>query len=466
MRLLRDQSGQAVVLAAVCLAGILAMAGLAIDVGQLRYEKQRLQMAADAAALAGALELNSCAGTANCPALQTAAKDALTENGFTVGSLETNCATGSGTGLTITVNNGPCALGAEDPHAGNTNFVEVIVSETEPTYFAGVVGIPSVAIKTRAEAALTGGPDCIYALDPDGSPALEVAGLASVSAPCGIMDESKNTTPGFLGLLPGDAFYCGLAAAVQVSQIDVAGDASTSLCYVRPAPKTNVSVPSPADPLAYLPEPAVSSCGSSTVSPYTGAASALNISGPATLYPGTYCGGINIMPGANVEFEPGTYILTSVNGKSSALPGGLQVDLGTNVTGNGVTFYNYGPAGGIDFSYASLTLGGVNLTAPTSGTYNGILFFQSPGNTTPATIAGSTSWNTTLQGTYYFPTASITFALDGSVQYNILDAYDISFELLTFANGLTSGANQQFNNNYSSLANGSPVKGNGAVLVE
>ena len=61
---------------------------------------------------------------------------------------------------------------------------------------------------------------------------------------------------------------------------------------------------------------------------------------------------------------------------------------------------------------------------------------------------------------------SITFALDGSVQYNILDAYDIAFEVLTFANGLTSGSNQQFNNNYSSLANGSPVKGNGAVLVE
>lgn len=466
MRLLKEQSGQAVVLAAVSLAAILGMAGLAIDVGQLRYEKQRLQMAADAAALAGALELNACAGTADCSALQAAAQDALTENGFTVSSLQTNCASGGGTGLTLTVNNGPCALGAQDPHAGNTNFVEAVVSESEPTYFAGVLGIHSVAIQTRAEAALTGGPDCIYALDSGGSPALEVAALASVTAPCGIMDESANTTPGFLGLLPGDAFYCGLAAAVQVSQIDVVGDASTSLCYVSPTPKTNISVPSPADPLAYLPEPAVSPCGTSTASPYTGAPAALNIAGPATLYPGTYCGGINIMPGANVAFQPGTYILTSTNGKNSALPGGLQVDLGTNVIGNGVTFYNYGPAGGIDFSFASLTFGSVDFSAPTSGTYNGILFFQSPGNTTPATIAGSTSWNTTLQGTYYFPTASIAFALDGSVQYNILDAYDIAFEFLTFANGLTSGANQHFNNNYSSLANGSPVKGNGAVLVE
>jgi hypothetical protein len=107
----------------------------------------------------------------------------------------------------------------------------------------------------------------------------------------------------------------------------------------------------------------------------------------------------------------------------------------------------------------------VSLTAPTSGTYSGILFLQSPSNTTTATIAGSTSWNTKLQGTYYFPNAKVTYALDGLVTYNILVAKDIEFAFLTLGAG-TVGGSQSFNNDYSSLANGSPLSGSGAVLEQ
>jgi len=154
-----------------------------------------------------------------------------------------------------------------------------------------------------------------------------------------------------------------------------------------------------------------------------------------------------------------------MNGGTSTLPGGLQVDLGSTVRGNGVTFYNYGPSGAITFRFASLSLGGVSLTAPTGGTYSGILFFQSSADTSTAQIAGSSSWNTTLQGSYYFPAAKVVYALDGAVAYNILVAKDIEFALLTFGYG-TVGGSQSFNNDYSSLANGSPLSGNGAVLEQ
>ena len=183
--LLKDESGQAVVIVAVSLMVLLGMMALAIDAGQLRYEKQKLQMAADAAALAGALELNACAGVSNCAALQTAAQDGLTENGLTGSTLLTNCATGGGTGLTITVNNGPCALGSQDPHSGDSKYVEVVVAQTQPTYFAGILGINSVPIKTRAEAALGNSPFCFYITGSTGT-TLQLNG-ATLTLLCGIM---------------------------------------------------------------------------------------------------------------------------------------------------------------------------------------------------------------------------------------------------------------------------------------
>jgi Flp pilus assembly protein TadG len=459
-RLARGDSGSAAVLVAISLVPIFGMMGLAIDVGQLRFAKQRLQMTADAAALAGALELNTCGATADCSALETAAQNALTENGFTGSTLQSGCIP-TGTGLVISVNNGPCALGSQNPHNGNTKYVEAVVSQTQPTYFAGMLGIRTVQIMARAEAGQVGGSNCMFALDPTGSSAISVDLLASVNSPCGIVDESSSNS----------ALQCGLFASISASQIGVVGGVSTFLCGISPTPRTHIAMPNPTDPLAYLPEPAVPSCGTSNAASAThhGSNAALNISNTTTLYAdNAYCGGISIQTGANVTFDTtfgSTFVLTSTNGGVFKSPGGLQINLGTTVTGNGVTFYNYGPSGGITFVFAGVISGGVNLSAPTGGTYSGILFFQDNGNTSQATIAGSPSANTNLQGTYYFPSAKVVYALDGAVAYNILVAKDIEFALLTFAFGQVGGS-QQFSNDYSSLANGSPLSGSGAVLVQ
>jgi Flp pilus assembly protein TadG len=454
LRRWRDESGQAMVLAAVGMSVIITFLGLAIDVGHLRYVKRNLQMAADAAALAAALEIQPCGGTSNCTAMQTAAQDALAENGFTGSTVVTNCSSTAVTGLKLMINNPACALGTSDPNKGQGSFVEVEVTQPTSTYFGGLVGWKSVSLIARAEAARAGGCCCMFALDPSASGAITVDLLATVNSSCGIMDESSS----------GSALACNLLANITASQIDVVGGVENLLCGINPTATTGITVPSPADPLASLPKPSVPACGTSTSSPYHGSASALNINGVATLYPDyAYCGGINLEPGANVTFEPGTYVLTSKNGAVTKNPGGLTVDLGTTVNGTGVTFYNYGPSGSIAFNFTSFTAGGVNLVAPTSGTYSGILFFQDPQDTAAAQIYGSSSFNTVLQGTYYFPKAKVSFAFSGAVDYNILDAYQIEFAALTFGSTpLKSG----FSNNYTTLATGSPVAGSGAVLVQ
>ena len=147
MRGLREESGQAVVVGVVSMIAVLPCVGLAIDIGQFRYEQQMMQAAVDAAALAGAIEVGSCGGTANCAALKTAAQQALVENGFTGSTLKTQCAS-PGAGLTLTVNNGPCSLGStiSDPNFGNTSYVEAVLYGPANTFFANMVGIKTIHI--------------------------------------------------------------------------------------------------------------------------------------------------------------------------------------------------------------------------------------------------------------------------------------------------------------------------------
>jgi len=87
----RTDAGQALVIVALGMVVLLSFLALGIDLGYLRLMKRRMQMAADAAALAGAEELIYCSSS-NCSTLTTAAQGALTENGFTGSALAKNCA--------------------------------------------------------------------------------------------------------------------------------------------------------------------------------------------------------------------------------------------------------------------------------------------------------------------------------------------------------------------------------------
>jgi hypothetical protein len=124
------------------------------------------------------------------------------------------------------------------------------------------------------------------------------------------------------------------------------------------------------------------------------------------------------------------------------------------MTGTGVTFYNTTGSGG----YAAIVLNGsatVNLSAPTSGTLAGILFFQDrsiPGSAAGSTITGNSS--STFDGAIYFATTALSFGGNSSVSgYSIV-----------VANQLTLSGNASIGNNYSSLTGGSPIKG--TILAE
>ncbi len=456
--LLKDRSGQSLVLIALSMTVILGMLGLAIDIGKLRYSKLQLQTAADAAALAAALEIPVCNGAPTCAAMRSAVQSAICENGFAIDAdgLPSGC-TQAATGVKVTLNNGPAAMGSSDPHFGDLDYAEVIVSSSPGLIFAPAIGVNSVSVSARAEAAQTGGNTCVVALNPNGTAVSLLIG--AVVAQCGVLDESAST--GFFS----PAFSC-LFGYFQAPFIDIVGGAGSFFCSGT-RPTTGVRRPNPADPLSYKQSsmknaaPSPTACGSSTSSPYHGSPSPLALtyySGNVTLYPGTYCGGVTIGFGARVTFQPGIYTLASKSGQ-----GGLTIDPGSSIAGGGgVAFYNYGPTGSIQFMFSSMTSGNVILTAPTTGPFAGILFFQDPQNSSPAVVVGSVAWNTKLTGASYFPSASVTYALDAMIDYDIVVAKNISFGF----SYVSTDVGTNFYNNYATLPGGSPLKNSGAALVE
>ena len=120
------------------------------------------------------------------------------------------------------------------------------------------------------------------------------------------------------------------------------------------------------------------------------------------LSPGTYCNGITISGATTVTFNPGTYIL---------MGGGLNVTEASILKGTGVTFFL---TKGLGYNYGPLSVSGAvvaTLSAPTSGPYYGILFYQDRtiGTGQAAnTVTGSSA--PSLSGVLYFPTTALTLS--------------------------------------------------------
>jgi len=345
----KPEAGQVLPFVTFGLLAFVTAAGLAIDMGYLRYERRLMQAAADAAAVVAATDLNlGNAAQENTDALLVAQL-----NGFQDG-----------------VNNTTVTVGAPTtpPVTNPGSAVQVQVQRILPSMFMKVIGVNSSTMQATAVASISTSTGCLYALQAGG---ITVNG--DLSAPnCGIVDNGDlngtgNITAESVGVLGSSGGYSGVST-----------------------PAVDTIAQGAADPLAYLVAPAVGGC---TVTNFTWTV------GVTTLAPGVYCGGMIISGGA-VTLNSGLYILTGANG--------LQVSGTGSITdaGSGVTIYNQG-SGAFNFSGT----GNVALTAPAagfSGLPAGLLLYQDPGDATAADLSMAGTGNAVLNGALYFPTADLT----------------------------------------------------------
>ena len=372
MKFQKDESGSILAIVAICLPILMGFMGLAVDVGLLFRAKRNLQIAADSAAVAGALDYlyNNSASSAQSAALASAAANGIVP------------ATGGGTvsvtgGPTVSVN----APATSGPNAGVAGFIEVIISNPSPTFFLGMIShSSSVGVTARAVAGSPGpSADCVYVLNPTASGAMLLEGSFNVSANhCGVVVDSNS----------GDALqFTGGAGTLIAGSVSVVGGDGGQTGDSTPTPITHSSPVS--DPIRITgPTPTNGQCTSTNTTTTTLTAT---VPGPGQSNSVCYTKAISLN---NVTLGNGIYVFengvtTSGNVTTTVTPayGGATLDIE-----NGSFNVNTGTV--------------LNITAPWVGATNGIALMEPATNSNTITIQkGNASGS--LTGIIYAPSAQL-----------------------------------------------------------
>lgn len=439
------RSGQVLIMTTLMIVPLVGALGLVTDFGYMHYVKETAQSAAESAAQAAVINFHQTEGGATYTCSSPPGSGPIVCANPTVGTCDTSIsmpqnavehgcmyaqAHGFNSTGSVTYQSDVNSVPPDAPGMAKAGWwVTFRAIKIVPQLFSAIMGNPTGLVVARSTGAIVGATDCIYALNPVQQAAISVGGTASLTASCGLYVNSNANC----------ALQTNGNATVSATEYDVVG---TSCTHNVLSPTPNTGVAPTTDPLSGLAAPAspTYSCDHKNLN--------LPNNQAVTLSPGVYCGGINV--GNNtVTFNPGNYILVG---------GGLTTQ-STNsiISGSGVMFYNTYGLGKYNgntatYSYSAINLNAnssVNLTAPTSGTYAGILFFDDrtapTGN--PDTYGGGST--AVYTGTIYSKNNGITMYGNSSLNdpYTLIVADTISLI------GVST-----FNDNYSSLPQGSPIQ--------
>lgn len=345
---------------------LIGAAGLASDTAQWVLVRRSLQRQADSAALAGAFAL-----TQSRPATAGALADLAKNQDFTLVG-------------TPVIENAPTV----GPFAGNPVAVRVLLVATTKLPFSGAFLGTGVNIAAEAVAGLERDGDyCILALDE--SPALGITntGNTFVDARCGMHSNST-----------GEPAVTGQGSAtIFASPVSAVGGITDNGNFATGTKFTPYNI-SQRDPFANLPNPNVTSGGTNVQ---------VGSNQTRTLNPGTYR---NFRIQGTANLNPGIYFIDGSSG------GALEIGSQARLNGSGVTFVltnsNYA-SGSTSALAAGVKINGgatLNITAPDSGTYAGVLIYQdrrTPAMSDKIIINGNST--SRLRGALYAPKNELQF---------------------------------------------------------
>lgn len=364
-----EDSGQALIIIAAALGGLLLGIGLALDTGQLFVARRAAQTAADAGAWAGAAVLYAGGSSALA---RTAAADDATRNGYT-----------AGTYITFTAASPPTS----GTYAADPGYIEVTITEQVLTRFLFGASVGRTAVTARAVAGLarSGTGQAVIVMGPTGSNTFIVANNTRFTITGG--GTNTNTSN-------NNSVQIGSGAQLTATFHRVTGNVGAADAgRMSPAPVTGVVAA--ADPFATLAGPATSGV------PIYGGQTITNAT--VTLNPGIYSGLVTVGNSGIARLNGGNYIfragLTTTGSGSIVLAGT-----------SGVLLYNanasYPAAGGSCGNLSLAGTGTMTLSASRTGSYAGMLVFQ--GRTCANGAAITVRTGTSLSGTLYVPAATLT----------------------------------------------------------
>ena len=433
---MRHQRGQVLVIFAGGLLAVMAIAALVIDIGLVFMIHRHEQNAADPGALAAARYIRYPGPTADTTKMFQAACFYARQNSyFRLASDNSNSSTGcvsanDDSGASLAIHFPPSTAAGE--YAGRPGFVEVVLTETHQSFFAGLIGMSRIPVSSAAVAAFNLGDsnsNSLVALKTGACSTLTVTGSGAVNiqpvtlgmAGGYVMVDSacapaSDGTPNLCGGGPG-GLDIGGGGAVSAPAMYVVGS-----CFKHgtgpPAPPVTEGAPYYADPLASLVGPPQTSPGA--ICPTLSRADkhmvpgdpgcTFNTVGPYTLQPGVYYGGIKTSSTKPIlNLTPGIYIMagggfTGGGGDIESAAGDILIystDValyyGTNcvasATAAGKVAADYCQGNIIVNAQTALDIQGLNLDPcpPISSTgcpYVGMLFWQDGKASAASTAAG------------------------------------------------------------------------------
>jgi hypothetical protein len=413
----KGQEGQAVLLVVLALGVILCgVLGLAIDGAHIYAQFQLAQCAADAAAEAAALSIFHGTNVTGAHPFATVTPASSFVCTAPTNNLTTPCVyaqlNGFGTSDTVTVSFPTTVSGVTTLSSNSVPAVSVTVQRVVPATLMQFLGTTASTINAVATAGLLESPlvNCMTSLDSTANNAISAVGNANINLTgCGIAVDSNS----------GSALSATGNVTIQADSINVVGGVSRAgNVTINPNPTTGAQAAS--DPLASVPAPSFNSTSSCN---FTGLSYS---NGTVTLSQGTYCGGLSVTGNANITFNPGTYIFRggiSLTGNSNVTfgagtyilqGGGFSASGNVSMTGSGITLYNTFDA---THPFAPISITGnftANLSAPTSGPLQGMLFFEDRNAPAGNTDSFTGNSNETLTGALYFPRSTLSYTGNSS----------------------------------------------------
>ena len=355
-----DQRGTMLPIFAMMLTVATAGGALAVDIARAYAFRDQLQLTAEAAVLAAAV---------NLPDVEAARKSA-----FLYASKNM-----PGFGDVVSVDD--IEFGHWDPksrtleadkEAPSALRVTARLAEENGnaigTVFAGVFGTDQLDVAASAVAGKRSAM-CILALEAEEADGLGMDISAEIEAlNCTVQVNSRHQY----------AFRIWLGSKFLANGLCVVGGAYVS-GWASISPEPTLGCPPQPDPLAALPAPNVGACDhhDSVFDTHSG-----------TLNPGVYCGGLTVKGNSDLALAAGIYVIKD---------GPLAILDTSKISGDGITFFLTGDDGLIRLDDDS----SLTLTAPTSGDMTGILVFQD------RDYGGHHVWDskapTELYGTIYLP---------------------------------------------------------------
>lgn len=384
-KLFRNERGNALIIAAAGLPLLIGFAGLANDTVQWSLWKRQLQRQADSAALAGVYA--RYAGQ-NLNAAVT-----------------TDLAKNSRTGIAFATGYPVVTPLADTADYNNTVQVTLAVRQALPFSNFFMSAAPLIEVNAVAGAKETG-EYCAQAQINTNETGISAGGTVNVDLKCGMITNSTSM----------DAAVAFGNSSVEASPVAAVGGLDQTDNWATGTTLLPFTMAQP-DPFADINPPAVpNGCGNYSDNPHdVTTLSATKPNGTPNCFN-------NFTVKGDLTLNPGTYIIT----------GDVNINSGAKVTCDGCTFVlTDDPAsstGTVDINGGAQ----LNLKAPDTGTYKGILFYQNRGADEDSVSKINGNSASFFKGAFYFPHSQVQYTGNAGVTYECVKL--VSWQLTFLGN--------------------------------